>query len=189
MQRPRFDQSDVERAFNEWGANCGPGAIAAICGLTLDELRPHMGDFEQKRYTNPTLMWAVLDRLGVKYRQGRWHWPSYGLVRIQWEGPWTKPGVPMRARYRYTHWVGAATTIAGSVGVFDINAINNGSGWVSQENWASTIVPWILRECHPKADGKWHITHVVEVQRPEIGTEGVLRRGSRSGERSLGVTT
>jgi hypothetical protein len=31
--------------------NCGPGAIAAICGLTLDDLRPHLGDFEQKRYT------------------------------------------------------------------------------------------------------------------------------------------
>ena len=42
MEPPRFSLSDAERVQDEWGANCGPGAVAAICGLTLDELRPHM---------------------------------------------------------------------------------------------------------------------------------------------------
>ena len=51
ISKPRFTAEAADRAYDEWGANCGPGAIAAICGLTLDELRPHMGDFEGKRYT------------------------------------------------------------------------------------------------------------------------------------------
>jgi hypothetical protein len=60
MIAPRFTEADANRAHDEWGANCGPGAIAAILALTLDELRPYMGDFESKRYTNPTLMWATV---------------------------------------------------------------------------------------------------------------------------------
>ncbi|HEX2255628.1 MAG TPA: hypothetical protein VHG92_02815 [Afifellaceae bacterium] len=166
---PRFTAADADRAHDEWGANCGPGAIAAICGLTLDELRPHMGDFEAKRYTNPTLMWAVLRSLGVRWRLVRppRTWPRYGLARVQWEGPWTEPGVPIAARYRQTHWVGACTAGPGAganVGIFDINAIGNGSGWCSLENWAGRIVPLLTGEI-PRASGRWHLTHVVEVSR------------------------
>lgn len=164
---PRFTAEDADRAYDEWGANCGPGAIAAICGLTLDELRPHMGDFERKHYTNPTLMWAVLDSLKADWVQvkppGRW--PEHGLCRVQWHGPWTAPGVPPRVAYRHTHWVGAATRSDGQVGVFDINAIGNGSGWSSLRDWERIVVPYILKECVPRASGTWHLTHVVEVRR------------------------
>jgi hypothetical protein len=165
---PRFSAEDADRAYDEWGANCGPGAIAAICGLTLDELRPHMGDFERKHYTNPTLMWAVLDSLKadwvlVQPRPG--FWPEYGLCRVQWHGPWTEPGVPPRWAYRHTHWVGAATRPDGEVGIFDINAIGNGSGWSALRDWQRILVPQILKECVPRASGTWHLTHVVEVRR------------------------
>ncbi len=164
----RFTAADADLAHETWGANCGPGALAAILGMTLDEVRPHMGDFESKGYTNPTLMWEALKSAGVRrfsYRGGhlgRENWPRYGLARIQWEGPWTAPGVPIRARYRHTHWVGAATLWSG-IGIFDINAIGNGSGWCSREDWERTLVPWILENCVPRADGNWHLTHVVEV--------------------------
>ena len=61
-----MDVVDLERAAREWGANCGPAAIAEISGLTLDELRPHMDafGFDRKRYTNPTMMFGVLDSIG-----------------------------------------------------------------------------------------------------------------------------
>lgn len=168
ITKPRFTADDADRAYDEWGANCGPGAIAAICGITLDELRPHMGDFERKHYTNPTLMWAVLDSLGVAWAKvtPAVSWPQYGLVRIQWEGPWSEPGAQPRWAYRHTHWVGAATDPVKGVGIFDINAIGNGSGWCSLDDWRAMIVPWILNECVPRASGGWHLTHVVEV-RPE----------------------
>ncbi len=85
----KFNVDDMERANEIWGANCGPGAIAAMCHMTLEEVRPFVGDFEQKHYTNPTLMWDVLHRLGVGFTRrvgnlGQDNFPSYGLARIQW---------------------------------------------------------------------------------------------------------
>jgi hypothetical protein len=167
----RFTQADAERAYDEWGANCGPGAIAAITGKTLDEVRPFLGDFEAKHYTNPTLMFDSLKRLGIDWRKVTTSvglWPNHGLVRIQWEGPWTAPGVPMRVRYRHTHWVGAETSSNGpkhaETRIFDINCMCVG-GWVPLKEWSESVVPWILRELVPKADGRWHMTHVIEVAR------------------------
>ena len=72
-------------------------------------------------------------------------------------------GVNPKARYRYTHWVGCIRAAA-TIGIFDINALANGTGWCSLEDWESTVVPFILEE-YPRANGKWHITHAVEVER------------------------
>ncbi|WP_292477392.1 hypothetical protein [Mesorhizobium sp.] len=168
IKPPRFTADDADRAHEQWGANCGPGAIAAICGMTLDEVRPHMGDFETKGYTNPTLMWATLRSIGVRFSYrgghlGQTNWPSHGLCRVQWEGPWTQPGVSPRAAYRHTHWIGAACDPVKGIGIFDINAIGNGTGWCALEDWVGMLVPWILEECVPRANGGWHLTHVVEV--------------------------
>lgn len=182
IAKPRFTAEDADRAHADWGANCGPGAIAAICRLTLDELRPHLGDFERKRYTNPTLMWEILDRLKVRWTLKKPPvWPDYGLVRIQWHGPWMREGVPLRARYRHTHWVGAARNGLGEIGVFDINAIGNGSGWASLQNWTSILVPWLLEECVPRADGVWSITHAVEVDFGWRAAEPLKRYTSQTG--------
>lgn len=168
---------DANHAHDEWGCNCGPAALAAIMGLTLDQVRPLMGDFEHKRYTNPTLMFASLDRAGAKWKCQKLgsgfgidkidhlSFPKFGVARIQWEGPWTKPSVPIRVRYRHTHWVGAQQGIAG-VGIFDINCCHNGCGWTPFEAWRDVLVPWLLDVCEPGADGRWHITHSVEVERP-----------------------
>lgn len=160
-----FTAQDAERASDEWGANCGPGALAAIAGLTLDQIRPHMGDFERKGYTNPTMMQAALRSLCLvtKTTIGRPAWPSHGLARIQWEGPWMAEGVPIGARYRATHWV-AARRLAAGVMIFDINAIDEG-GWIPAQLWADDLVPWLLKQCQPRANGKWHITHAIEVLR------------------------
>lgn len=170
----RFTEADANRASDEWGANCGPGAIAAVCGLSLDELRPHLGEFEAKGYTNPTLMWQVLGNLGVDFKV-RTHqhnpfareidWPAFGLARVQWCGPWTGPKVPARVAYRHTHWV-AALRIEGEPepAVFDINAMR-ADGWIRLSMWRDTLVPWLLEQCEPKASGEWFLTHSVEIRR------------------------
>jgi hypothetical protein len=162
---PRFTEADAQRAFDEWGCNCGPSALAAIGGLTLAEVRPLLVGFDAKRYTNPTMMRDALGSVfsSWKYTIGRDGptWPRFGLARIQWEGPWTLPGVPMRARYRYTHWVGSKRGETGT-GVFDINAINNGSGWVSLEDWTAILAPAIAAQ-YKRSSGAWHITHAIEV--------------------------
>lgn len=159
---PRFSLEDAERASDAWGCNCGPTALACLLGLTLDEARPLMGDFEAKRYTNPTLMRDALNRSGRTWRYlPPAEWPRLGLLRIQWEGPWMKPGVPFGARYRQTHWVGAAQGPTGR-GVWDINCLDNGSGWVSLEDWERLVVPAITSTIK-RADGKWSITHSIRV--------------------------
>jgi len=169
LPKPRFDLDDASHASQEWGANCGPGAIAAIAGLTLDEVRPHMGDFEAKGYTNPILMWEVLTRLGLVWRlRGKpFTVPAWGVVRIQWEGPWTEPGVPMRVRCRHTHWIGAGLQDGQPI-AFDINCMCVG-GWVPWQEWKSQVAPWLIREAVPKGSGAWHITHLVDVERRDHG--------------------
>jgi hypothetical protein len=166
---PRFASVDAERAFESWGCNCGPAALACMTGLTLEAARIHLPDFIGRFYTNPTMMFGALDSIGVKWkcvalgkRTPLVEWPRLGLARVQWEGPWTEPGVPMAARYRHTHWVGALRGARG-LGIFDINCIGNGSGWVSIDEWRTTLVPWLLRESHPRANGCWHLTHAIEV--------------------------
>lgn len=167
----RFTTDDAVHAWDEWGANCGPGAIAGILGLSLDDIRPHMGNFESKRYTNPALMERVLNSLDAPWRfsENTNTWPAYGLARVQWEGPWTEPGVPDGARQRQTHWVAAAATPSGNHLIFDINCICVG-GWVSLAEWSDKVVPWLLREVVPGANGRWHLTHVIEIEPPTTST-------------------
>jgi len=167
---------------DEWKFNCGPASICAVTGLTPEQLRPHMLDFESRGYTNPTLMFAVLRSLGIRFevRHFKEHqagaveqalrWPLFGLVRIQWGGSWMKPSVPERARYRHTHWVataqrGSSLDQEGLVGhgVFDVNAVANGSGWIAFDDWKNELVPSLIKEAVPKGDGTWSIAHSVEL--------------------------
>jgi hypothetical protein len=159
----RFSRDDMQRAADTWGANCGPAALAAVTQRTLDQVRRHLGDFEQKRYTNPSLMWAALRSLGICwFGTNPLRWPMHGLARVQWEGPWTAPGVPIVARYRHTHWVGSRATDTGTL-IFDANCMCVG-GWVPLEEWTKEVVPWLLRECERGANGKWHLANCVEVR-------------------------
>lgn len=176
--KPRFTELDAIAAADEWGFNCGPAAVAAICGLSIAELRPHLLDFEQKQYTNPTLMWGILRslglHLGLRWRMqtgtpGGLSWPNRGLARVQWEGPWMADGVPMAARYRQTHWVGCHGLNRNNIGIWDVNCLNNGSGWVSLEDWTALAVPFITRSIK-RANGKWHLTHSVEIELPRTAT-------------------
>lgn len=169
----RFSRDDAVKA-GEWKFNCGPGALCAILHLTPDEIRPIMGDFERKGYTNPTLMFDVLRNAKAKFRQiYRKDDPAeamttvtrmqHGLVRVQWGGPWTKPGVPFGARYRQTHWIGVRKNAAPAPEIFDINAICAG-GWLSYREWREQLVPWLCKEVVPKWDGTLWSTHAIEVE-------------------------
>jgi hypothetical protein len=177
---PRFTLADMEQAAEVWGANCGPAALAVVAGKTIQQIRPYLGDFEQKGYTNPTLMFASLRRLAIRWHQVRdldvpfgdpgVPWPKFGLCRVQWCGPWTAFGVPPRVAYRHTHWVAAQTVPGIERHVFDVNAMCVG-GWIPESEWSGSLVPWLLKECEPKSDGKWFLTHVIEVEPPKVEGE------------------
>lgn len=169
----RFGIDEAQRAADEWRFNCGPGALCAILGMTPDEIRPHMLSFERKGYTDPTLMKDVLH--GLKCRitsvyQDQYGkrtldpvYPTLGLVRVQWAGPWTQPGVPMRVRYRHTHWIGCRTNGMGRE-AFDINSVYYG-GWLPWDEWSQMLVPWLIKTAVPKSSGEWWPTHCWEVVR------------------------
>lgn len=140
----RFTLDDAVRAADEWGANCGPGALAAVLGITLDQVRPLIYGFDTKRYTSPSMMFAALKASRRAWKKTEAPWPKHGLARVQWHGPWMNPGVPVRARYRHTHWVGAHEGDAGHH-IFDINCICVG-GWVHFEEWSVHVVPWLIKE-------------------------------------------
>lgn len=176
----RFGLHEAQAAADAWGFNCGPGALCAVLGMTPAELRPHLFGFEKKGCTNPGLMALILQGLGVRWKPVfectgarepvSWVYPRFGLVRVQWSGPWTRPGVPVRARYRHTHWIAidcgeaAPATLDERTRVFDINAIADG-GWCSWPAWANQLVPWLLRRAVPRADGRWWPTHCWEVRK------------------------
>lgn len=169
---PRFTLADLERANDEWGCNCGPGALAAICDLTLDEARRHIVGFDTKRYTSPTMMFSALQSVGRPWQRVQTsqlsgaaaHMPWWGLCRIQWHGPWTAEGANPRWAYRQTHWIGAAKRkLDGAIGVFDVNAMGNGTGWCSLEDWSAVVAPSLTSNIK-RATGGWHITHAIEIE-------------------------
>lgn len=159
---PPFTIDDAQAAGDAWRFNCGPGAICAVVRMTPNEVRPHLGDFERKGYTNPTLMFQILRNLLVRWRMlDKGVWPDYGLVRIQWHGPWMNEGVPIKARYRQTHWVGCRG--AGEARqIFDVNCMAVG-GWVPETEWKEQVVPWLCSQLVKRWDGGWSMTHCLEV--------------------------
>ena len=159
----RFGIEEEQTAAAKWRFNCGPGALCGLLEMTPDQIKPYLGDFERKGYTNPKLMGDILKRLGAEYQTSQLTWPNFGLVRVQWEGPWTLPGVPLRKRYRHTHWVACCRypTLM-NVFIFDINAVYAG-GWIALRTWHKYLVPWILKQCEPQANGQYSVTHKWEI--------------------------
>lgn len=176
----RLSLADIDRAHDEWGANCGPAAVAAITGMTLPDVRPFFEahGFAAKRYTNPTMMFAILwdlEEFGI-LRDWRSNpllpkddqeFPEHGLARIQWHGRWMREGVPIRACYRHTHWVATIDAPHGR-GIFDVNAVGAADGkcdgWTTAQAWQEIMVPHLTSGI-PGADGAWSITHSIKIAR------------------------
>jgi len=65
----RFDQRDFEQANAEWGCNCGPSALAAALGITLDRAHELIPEFDDRRYTSPRMMKDALQLADVQMRE------------------------------------------------------------------------------------------------------------------------
>lgn len=165
-----FTEAEARAAHDEWGCNCGPTALAFALGLKPDDVRPHIPDFDARRYTSPTMMAAALDSLNVrreivrKPHGGRNR--GYGisvmfagpvsLVRIQWTGPWTANGASGKWAARQTHWIVCwkEERCQFPRRVFDVNG-----GIQTFEHWEEKIVPAIVATVQ-RADGGWFPANV-----------------------------
>jgi hypothetical protein len=158
-QNPPFNQLDMQRAAERWGANCGPAALAFACGIHIDAVRGIIPGFDEKGYTNPTMMKKALETLGADFADYSLL-PDIGhifsqrpcLVRVQWTGPWTAPGANGKWAYRHTHWI--VTWREAYDLVYDCNG-----GVRLFDSWKKEIVPALLADV-PRADGGFHPTHV-----------------------------
>ncbi len=175
----RFGYNSAITAHQLWGFNCGPAAICAMLGLAPGEIHQHMhhpkrGDrstnvrFEDVKYTSPTMMKCTLENLFIPFSRVT-KFPvvgdGFGLMRVQFVGPWCNPGVPMPARYHATHWVG----VDGD-DVFDINAlVLPHNGWIGKEEWQERILPVLMGEIE-KCDNTCHPTHFMVMERPPEST-------------------
>jgi hypothetical protein len=156
-----FSAADAIFAHAEWGANCGPAALAACLGVSLDTIRPHLGDFERRGYMNVSMMRDAIERPGFRLidsPRDAESFPAHGLVRIQWGGPWIGDGVSQRWAARATHWI-ATKTLDDQPWVFDING-----GWMLRREWEDKVVPLIVGSIK-RADGTWEPSHRWEVRR------------------------
>lgn len=160
-----FSGVEANQAAREWGCNCGPGALACILGITLDEVRPIVEavGFADKQYMNPTMMQQSLGKKLLCKRpvyekdRSQTQFPYHGLARIQWTGPWTAAGANPKWAYGNTHWIASGGKKSGEIEIFDIN-----SGMVSLKKWIDETVPFIVKDIQ-RADGGWFITHCWEV--------------------------
>ena len=149
-----FSDTDAHLAYQAWGCNCGPAALAACLGLTPEDVRPHFAGF--RGFVSPTEMRRAVESAGYRVVPTD-RTPAHGLCRVQWGGPWLLPGVPVRARYRYTHWI--ATKTLGATWVYDINA----GSWIASREWERRIVPMLTREIK-RADGSYSLVERWEVR-------------------------
>lgn len=148
-------EEDFQRANAEWGCNCGPSALAVAARVGLDTVHQAIPGFDDKQYTSPSMMLASVENLGRQIRRGEGpiNWDTPSLVRIQWEGPWSKPGMNPRWAYRFTHWVAAFGWFGTGHFVFDCNG-----GMRTFGSWDAEIAPAIMATI-PRASGTYRVTH------------------------------
>lgn len=142
-----YTPPDVEDAYDAWGANCGPCALAAVLGVPVSRVRRLFPDFERKPWVNPSTMWTALTLARRKAVKRGWDWPAYGLACVQWDGWWCAKDKPVKLAYRYTHWIAVAHTEYGRM-VYDVNAAVEGEdvmgGWVPFAWWRDEVAPEII---------------------------------------------
>ncbi len=141
----RFTPVESDEANTAWKATCGPHSIAAACGLNLEEVRAALIGY--KGWMSPTQVTATLRQLGRPFdlKTGlKTETLCEGINRIQWEGPWLKPGVPARVAYFHTHYVAQSNGM-----VFCTACVPE---WIPVEDW---------RRYHLTVEppSPFHITH------------------------------
>jgi hypothetical protein len=155
-------EHEVEAAYDAWGANCGPLAIAAATDRSLDEVRSAltMGSGRFKGYTTVPDVQTALRWLDVQVERTWSKRPaslltdlrSTTIAMIQWGGPWMRDA---RAAARHRHliairygWIGPKL---GPTWVADVNLPDI---WCLLGAWTE-VVPAMLR---PKGgDGTWSV--------------------------------
>ena len=159
----RFSAKDARRAHETKGCNCGPGALAALAGVSLEEAIALLPGFERNgRATKPEMLRAALDKLSIQYTEID-GWPNCGFVLLGWLGP-CEDGTG--GYHNVAHWI----AVSGN-SIFDFNAALWGRGrkrwygredqfWCSREEWDREIRPAVMVGMY----GDWRIVCGIEIR-------------------------
>lgn len=169
---PLMPPADVAAAIRKWKANCGPVALAAATGRTMDEVRVALsrGTGRFKGYTNVPDIHGALRWLDVKVVR-TWSKPTNALLTmglqegpaifmLEWGGPWTRdPRAAAKHRhliaFRYG-WIGQKM---GPRWVGDATIPNV---WCLLDAWLA-----IVHELQPEGgDGTWSIGWACQLAEP-----------------------
>lgn len=152
----RFTSEESETANREWKASCGPHTLAAVLGKTLDQVRPHLGDY--RGWMNPTQIGEALLSMGQRYTLTKGLRTPHlcdGINRIQWVGPWLNPGVHPAAAYAHTHWVAQFDS-------YIYCTASDPTGWQPVKRW---------RDNEEIFMNEFYVTHHYRMERPKINWE------------------
>ncbi|MFG6083415.1 hypothetical protein ACEUZ9_004675 [Paracoccus litorisediminis] len=156
----RFGREDAAEASRRVGANCGPMALAAITGRTPLDVLPFIPRWDDFHFTTEVMMAIALYRLGHVfawqehgYATTPYDWPSLGLVRIAFEGPWSR-SLARQELLKRSHWIATSRDDHGRLHIYDVN-IMVGGGWRPYAKWRDETLPFIAGRLIPGADGRW----------------------------------
>lgn len=142
-----FTPWDLEQAHEDWGCNCGPAALAACLGMTLDDVWCHLGRFCQLHYMNRDMMFQAVRQHGfratvdlVADQDGVDRYPTHGLCLVQFGGPWVDDPKLAKWGTTQTHWI-ASKIDAGVNWIFDVNYAR----WVEWQTWHEELIPRLVR--------------------------------------------
>lgn len=118
---------DILQSAREFRATCGPVSLAALLGTTVIEVMRFFPEFPQRDYATQADMVYALQSCGARFQaEVDPSLPIDGVSLVQIEGHWTRPGVPIRAQLRYTHWVACRCGY-----IFDQNI----GDWLESSEW------------------------------------------------------
>jgi hypothetical protein len=137
-----YSPTDMQMAAEGLGAACGHGALAALLGIPV--VMAATKYLPGKTWVNMPAMEEAMRKAGHLFTIVGRKMPVEGLALIQWEGPWTQPGVPPRVACMHRHWI----AVSGDQ-VWDANL----EEWTQMKEWADAFVPELLP---PKATG-WSV--------------------------------
>lgn len=116
----------LAQAEDAWGANCGPGVLAALSGESLDRVHQALGGDEWPGYTNAGHMRQAMEHLGYCCRARRKyyrHLVERAAVLLTEDSPAARDG-------RGRHWIGLHRGL-----VYDFNT----TAWMIWSRWYQKI--------------------------------------------------
>ena len=143
--------ADMLVANRMFGANCGPGALAASLSLETLNVMQFFPHFPERPFTSVVHMREALAKCRLQTAEGR-ELPAYGLALLQFEGAWSSTAAKPLWLARYRHWV----AVCGQA-VYDVNF----HCWVDRARWELDVLD-MFRAVWPTVSG-WRVERGFEI--------------------------